>query len=1015
MRSDARLEILRIKFSRNHSSFSIMTPISGQDSSVVDNYFPPKLIGFTVVICALPFLLNQLGVDFGSQGQPFPPSSQPIDPGEWTDAMHKSLSGSFTHTILEWSAFCTAVFTVLLSFVHYSIRKDVTTPIIGVALICAGSMDAFHTLAADRLIEAVADNLNLIPFTWAICRVFNVLILIVGAMILLSRKNKTDQGGLKFIISTSLVFGAIAYGIINICATSDRLPQTMFPDSLITRPWDIAPLVLYLFAGLFIFPLLYKKEKSYITAALIISVIPHSATQLYMAFGSTALFDNNFNIAHFLKIIGYFIPFLGLSLEYIKTYRQEEWTVRTLQSTQAELQKSSAQLQATLNSTIDAIITIDEKGIVQTANHAVESIFQYHPSWLVNKNINLLMPEPYRSEHDQYLKNYLETGVSRIIGVGREVTGLRRDGTNFPADLAISELYLGETRMFTGILRDISEQKKTENERKKVTATLDLTRNEFEKSRKLLRATLDGIAEAIITIDEEGFIRSVNPAVENVFQYPPSFLVGTNIKILMPEPYRSEHDQYIKNYLESGVKKVIGIRREAVGLRRDGTTFPLDLAISEIHLGETRMFTGIIRDITERKKAEEKLAKAKNKTQLILDSAGEGICGLDLEGNMTFINPAAEKILGYKEEELRGKLLHALIHHSKPDGSPYRIAESRILAVFKDGRARRESGEVFWRKEDTPVPVEYVSVPIWENEKLVGAVVTFKDISQHKRTERIINAHTKDLKRANEMLCRSNQELDDFAYIVSHDLKEPLRGIYNYSGFIKEDYFDKLDEEGKSKLETLERLSKRMEALIDSILYYARLGREEAMTAPVDLNRVLAETLENMQILIKESKVNVRLPDDFPEVHGNETRVAEVFQNLIANAIKYNDKPEKWVEIGYILNDNRNGRGKSMELDSEETPDTNGSSPIFYVKDNGIGILEKHFESLFRIFKRLNGRNKFSDGTGAGTTIVKKIIEQHHGNIWVESTVGEGTTFYFTLGGKNGNENYQSKSFDSYR
>ena len=844
-----------------------------KDQPTQESYFSKKIIWSLVAICVLPFILNQFGIDFGSHSLPFDPSLQPTGPGALTDAMHKSLSGSFTHTILEWSAFCTAIFIVIFSFVHFNIRKDVTTPIIGATLFFAGSMDAFHTLAADRLIEAVADNQNLIPFTWAICRLFNILIMISGVTILLINKKQDsseDKSGLKFIILTSLIFGGVAFGIIHYCATSAGLPQTIFKDSLITRPWDIGPLVLYIFAGLFVFPRLFKRDKNFITSALVISVIPHIATQGYMAFGSTALFDNNFNIAHFLKIVGYFVPFIGLSLEYLKTYRKEEITVLTLKSIQEELSKSKIQLQA----------------------------------------------------------------------------------------------------------------------------------------------TLDGIAEAIITIDEQGSIRSANPAVEDIFKYPPSSLISQNIKILMPEPFRSEHDQYIKNYLESGISKIIGIRREAVGLRKDGTTFPLELGISEIYLGETRMFTGIVRDITLQKNAEEKIEKANRQTQQILNSAGEGIFGVDLEGNTTFANSMAEKILGYKEEELLGKLQHSIIHHSKPDGTPYPHQDSHIYRSLRDGNVHRESGEVFWRKEGTPVPVEYVSTPIKENGKLQGAVVTFKDISERKRIDRIIFEHTKDLKRANEMLFRSNKELDDFAYIVSHDLKEPLRGIYNYSAFLKEDYIDILDEEGKSKLETLERLSKRMEALINSILYFARLGRNEDIMTPVDINTVLTSTLENMQSLLKESNVDVRILKDFPTVHGNETRIGEVFQNLIANAIKYNDKPDKWVEVGYTLEgnipDHRVEPGLGKSSDNRFPP------PIFYVKDNGIGILEKHFESLFRIFKRLNGKNKFSQGTGAGTTIVKKIIEQHNGKIWLESKMDEGTTFYFTLGGESRNENYQSQSSDSH-
>ena len=673
-------------------------------------------------------------------------------------------------------------------------------------------------------------------------------------------------------------------------------------------------------------------------------------------------------------------------------------------------QNSQTRANSIVDNVLDGIITIDEKGIIDSFNPAAVVLFGYEPSEVLGKNVKMLMPEPYSSEHDQYLKNYIATENSKIIGIGREVVGLRKDGSTFPLDLGVSEMYLGEIRMFSGIVCDITERKRNEKVRRRSAAEiLEITKNELESNRKQLQATLDGIAEAIITIDEQGYIRSVNLAVEDIFQYSPSSLVGKNINILMPEPYKSEHDQYLKNYRETGVAKIIGIRREAAGLRKDGTNFPLELGISEIHLGETRMFTGIIRDITLQKEAEEKLEEANRKTELILNSAGEGIYGLDLDGNTTFANSKAEEILGYKEEELLGKLQHGLIHHSKPDGTHYPREDCHIYAALKDGKVRRESEEVFWRKDGTPVPVEYISTPIRENGKLTGAVVTFKDISERKRTERMIKDHTKDLQRANEMLFKSNKELDDFAYIVSHDLKEPLRGIFNYSTFIKEDYFDKLDNDGKSKLDTLERLSKRMEALINSILYYARLGRNEDILTRVDLDKVLAGTLENMESLIKESQVDVRVAKGFPTVRGNETRIGEVFQNLIANAIKYNDKSEKWVEIGYTLNGDNPDNG--MNPDSNKPPDN--PFPVFYVKDNGIGILEKHFDSLFRIFKRLNGKKKFSDGTGAGTTIVKKIIEQHGGRIWLESKIGEGTTFYFTLGEKIRNEQYQPQTSDS--
>jgi signal transduction histidine kinase/DNA-binding response OmpR family regulator len=213
-----------------------------------------------------------------------------------------------------------------------------------VALACAGAMDAFHCLAAARLIGAAADSVNLIPFTWALCRLFNVLIQIVGVGLVLflhrraSLRDNTNAG-LWLVILTSLFFGWMAYLTIHLCVVSPSLPQTMFPDSVIHRPYDVAPLFLYVAAGLLLFPRFYFRYPSLFSSALIVSVIPQVATQLYMATGSSALFDNGFNIAHALKVLAYLVPFLGLSLDYIQTYRRQRRTELELRQLQAGLEE----------------------------------------------------------------------------------------------------------------------------------------------------------------------------------------------------------------------------------------------------------------------------------------------------------------------------------------------------------------------------------------------------------------------------------------------------------------------------------------------------------------------------------------------------------------------------------------------------------------------------------------------------------------------------------------------------
>jgi light-regulated signal transduction histidine kinase (bacteriophytochrome) len=244
-----------------------------------------------------------------------------------------------------------------------------------------------------------------------------------------------------------------------------------------------------------------------------------------------------------------------------------------------------------------------------------------------------------------------------------------------------------------------------------------------------------------------------------------------------------------------------------------------------------------------------------------------------------------------------------------------------------------------------------------------------------------------ELAEINLELERSNTELDAFAYIASHDLKEPLRGIHNYSNFLLEDYAEVLNAEGVDKLHTLIKLTKRMEDLINALLHFSRLGRQELSFQSFNLNQSLESISELFTVSKGGENIEIRIPRSLPNIIGDRVLLEEVFTNLISNAFKYNNQSEKWAEIGFLQ------PTTSDSLEQLSTP----KLLTFYVKDNGIGIQEKHMDAIFRIFKRLHGLNKYGGGTGVGLTIVKKIIERHHGRIWIESSYGAGTTFYFTL------------------
>jgi light-regulated signal transduction histidine kinase (bacteriophytochrome) len=275
----------------------------------------------------------------------------------------------------------------------------------------------------------------------------------------------------------------------------------------------------------------------------------------------------------------------------------------------------------------------------------------------------------------------------------------------------------------------------------------------------------------------------------------------------------------------------------------------------------------------------------------------------------------------------------------------------------------------------------------------------------------IVLKKAEELAKINLELERSNHELASFAYAASHDLKEPLRGIYNYSTILLEDYAPVLDEDGIEFLQTIVSLSVRMETLINGLLRLSQLGQAELHLQATDLNELLNQVISVFHASRQQANLDIRINRPLPTIQCDPVLVSEVFSNLIANAFKYNDKAEQWVEIGYLDKEDTGNLPPSPRhmLQRREPPQRSGSPPplspsscsqsppIFYVQDNGIGIPPHHYQTIFKLFKRLHSQEKYGGGTGAGLAIAKKIIERHGGRIWVESTVGEGSTFYLTL------------------
>ncbi len=264
-----------------------------------------------------------------------------------------------------------------------------------------------------------------------------------------------------------------------------------------------------------------------------------------------------------------------------------------------ELAQEREQLRSILENAPDPVVVIDEKGIIQSFNMASVAAFGYSAREVIGCNVSMLMPSPDREQHDSYLERYLKTDDPHIIGIGRDVIARRSDGETFPARLAISETKVGNRRLFTGFLQNLTAQKAAESS----------LRHEREQLQSILKTAPD----PIVVIDERGIVQSFNAAAEAAFGYEPDEVIGRNVSMLMPSPDRERHDSYLARYMDTNEAHIIGIGREVVARRKDGSTFPARLAISEARVGNHRLFTGFLQNLSAQKKAEQALRESSDR------------------------------------------------------------------------------------------------------------------------------------------------------------------------------------------------------------------------------------------------------------------------------------------------------------------------------------------------------------------------------------------------------------------
>jgi PAS domain S-box-containing protein len=369
------------------------------------------------------------------------------------------------------------------------------------------------------------------------------------------------------------------------------------------------------------------------------------------------------------------------------------------------------------------------------------------------------------------------------------------------------------------------------------------------------------------------------------------------------------------------------------------------------------------KEISERRRAEEALGESEEKYRTILENIEDGYYQADLTGNLTFFNDSMCRISGISREELMG-----MNNRQYTDQENAKKVYQAFNNVYRTGEPRRECDWEIIRKDGSKGYVE-ASITLQKDSsgKPIGFRGMVRDITERKRAEEA-------LKEKTEELGRSNRDLEQFAYVASHDLQEPLRMVTSYVQLLAKRYKGKLDSDADEFISFALDGSLRMRKLINDLLTYSRVGTREKELKPTDCKTILNQSLNNLKVAIEENGVVVT-HDPLPTVMVDNPQWVQLFQNLIGNAIKFRGNEPPRVHV---------------------SASPNGNGWIFSVRDNGIGIAPEYAESIFTIFKRLHGRQDYP-GTGIGLAICKKIVERHGGRIWVESEVQKGTIFYFTL------------------